>query len=237
MLKQIYSGVGITAAVGIILSSQAHAQLTEQEFQMGRAREACRNQADQQTLTLNRVISTIPVTGNSGEMLGSEVIMNVSRSGSTYEVRCNYDNATRTATITNLPEAGGPGNSTTLPTEGSFEGRGLARGSVFGTEREADAMLTFNGNNFSLTLAVPPGTDAQVNYSGTIQRRRGTGNNSSTFSLQGRVQRFASSADNLQVINATGTCQIEVFDARIVSSSCNTRLRDSGTRFEGLQQF
>ncbi|MCU0526039.1 MAG: hypothetical protein MUF72_14545 [Elainella sp. Prado103] len=225
--------------MGLGLPSAVQAQLTEQEFQMGRARETCRNQAEQQLLTFNQVISTMPITGSGGQMTGSEVIMNVSRSGSSYDVRCDYDNATRTAIISNLPDVGnGSSSSTTRPTEGTFEGRGLAQGSVFGTERETEARLNFNGSNFSFSLAIPPGTDAQVNYSGTIQRLRGTGSsNPNTFVLQGRVRRFASSSDNLQVINATGNCRIEVFDARITSSSCNTRVRDSGTKFEGLQQF
>lgn len=239
MLKQ-FCLIAVTslAAAGLPLFPSAYAQINEQEFQMGRAREACRNQAEQQLLTVNRVVSTMPVSGSGGQMIGSEVILNVSRTGSTYDVRCNYDNASRSATISNLPNSGeGSSSSTTLPTEGDFSGRGLTSGSVFGNERETDAMLSFNGNNFSFSLAVPPGTGTQVNYSGSITRLRGTGSNPNSFVLQGRVQRFASSANNLQVINATGNCRLEVFDARIVSSSCNTRLRDSSTRFEGLQQF
>lgn len=225
--------------MGITVAPQVNAQLTEQEFQMGRAREACRNQVEQQSLTLNSIISTMPLSNSSGQMTGSEVILNVSRSGSTYDVRCNYDNASRTATIANLPEeSSGSSQSTTLPTQGTFLGRGLASGAVFVDEQEVDANLNFNGSNFSYTLAVPPGTGAQVSYSGTISRLRSTGaSNAGTFVLQGRVQRFASSADDLQVINATGTCRIEVFDSRIVSTTCNTRARNSKTRFEGLQQF
>jgi hypothetical protein len=239
MLKRFcLTGITSFAALGLSLLSNAHAQISEQEFQMGRAREVCRTQAEQQLLTVNRVVSTMPISGSGGQMIGSEVILNVSRAGSTYDVRCNYDNASRAATISNLPNSeGGASNSTTLPTEGDFSGRGLTSGAVFGDERETDASLSFNGNNFSFWLAVPPGTGAQVNYSGTVTRLRGTGSNSNSFVLQGRVQRFASSANNLQVINATGNCRIEVFDARVISSTCNTRLRDSSTRFAGLQQF
>ncbi|MBF2050980.1 MAG: hypothetical protein EDM05_009485 [Leptolyngbya sp. IPPAS B-1204] len=237
MFKQVGVWTGITAAViGVALAPQGYAQINEQEFQMGRAREACRNQAEQQRLTVNQVVSTMPISGSGGQMIGSDVILNVSRGGNTYDVRCTYDNASRSATIANLPDPNGSGNSTTVPTEGSFEGRGLASGSVFGNERETDAMLSFNStNNFSFSLAVPPGTGAQVNYSGRIRSTRSTGANS--FVLRGQVQRFASSANNLEVINATGTCEIEVFDARVISSTCNTRARDSATRFAGLKQF
>lgn len=225
--------------MGLTFAPHVKAQLTEQEFQMGRAREACRNQVEQQSLTFNSIISTMPLSNSSGQMTGSEVILSVSRSGSTYDVRCDYDNTSRTATIANLPEeAPGSSQSTTLPTQGTFLGRGLARGSVFVDEQEVEANLNFNGSNFSYSLAVPPGTGAQVNYSGTINRLRETSSsNAGTFILQGRVQRFASSADDLQVINATGTCRIEVFDSRVVSTNCNTRARNSATRFEGLQQF
>lgn len=238
----ILTGV-IATTTGLMLprvSAQTiHAQISEQEFQMGRAREACRTQAEQQLLTVNRVVSTMPVSGSGGQMIGSEVILNVSRGGSTYDVRCNYDNTSRAATIANLPSPdGGSSNSTTLPTEGLFEGQGLASGSAFGSERETTASLSFNSsNNFSFSLSVPPGTDVQVNYSGTINRLRGTGSNSGSFVLRGRVRQFTASANSLDVINATGTCEIEVFDSRVVASTCNTRARDSATRFEGLKQF
>lgn len=234
-IKQVCLGLGITVAV-VGVAPSGFAQLTEQEFQMGRAREACRNQAVEQSLTVNSVVSTMPISGSGGQMTGSEVILNVSRGGSTYDVRCNYDNASRAATIANLPESGS-GSSTTLPTEGNFAGRGLASGAVFSDEQETEANLSFNGNNFSYTLAVPPGTGTQVNYGGTVRRLRGTGSNPNSFVLQGRVRRFASSANNLDVVNATGDCRIEVFDARVISSSCNSRARNSSTRFEGLSQF
>jgi hypothetical protein len=240
MIKQIQFLAGVTAFTTMLefsLLFPATAQITEQEFQMGRARTACREQAEQQLLTVNSIVTTIPVS-SGGQMIGSEVLLNVSRSGSTYDVRCDYDNASRVATISNLPNPG-EGSASSVPAEGTFSGRGLASGSVFGNEREAEALLNFNQtNNFSFSLAVPPGTGAQVQYAGRITRiRRASSGGSHSFVLQGRVQSFASSANNLQVINATGTCDIEVFDARVISSSCNTRLRDSGTRFEGLLQF
>lgn len=226
----------LTSILGFSLFPQATAQISEQEFQMGRARAACQSQAEQQQLTFNNVITTIPLFNSSGQMTGSEVILNVGRSGTTYDVRCDYDNASQMATISTLPEAG---SSSSVPVAGNFSGRGLANGSIFGSERETEAALTFNQqNNFSFSLAVPPGTGDQVQYSGRITRlRRASSGGSQSFVLQGRVQRFASSDNDLQVINATGTCEIEVFDSRVVSSACNTRLRDSATRFEGLLQF
>jgi hypothetical protein len=78
---------------------QSNAQIDDQEFQMGRAREACTNQAKQQGLTFNRVVSSTPVNGSGGHMIGSEVTMNVTRHGETYNVRCNYDNNSGRATI------------------------------------------------------------------------------------------------------------------------------------------
>lgn len=66
---------------------------------MGRAREACTTQAQTQGLTVNRVVSTTPVNGRGGRMIGSDVTMSVTRRGETYNVRCNYDNSSRRATI------------------------------------------------------------------------------------------------------------------------------------------
>lgn len=131
-----------------------------------------------------------------------------------------------------------PPPSVSPPTEGNFSGRGRASGSVFGGGRQADASLTFNQNRFSLGLFVPPGTGAQVRYQGTINRLRSTSpNNPNSFVIESRVQSFASSANGLRVINTAGTCRIEIFDARIVSTSCNTNVRNSSTQFTGMRQF
>ncbi|HEY9639726.1 MAG TPA: hypothetical protein V6C57_04545 [Coleofasciculaceae cyanobacterium] len=241
MFKKTQCWIGVaavTSILGVSLFSRATAQITEQEFQMGRAREACSAQAGQQSLTFNRVVSTIPISNSSGQMVGSNVILNVSSSGSTYDVRCYYDNASRVATISDIPSSGEgtSGGSSSLPTEGNFLGQGLVSGSIFGNEREVDASLNFNRNNFSFSLAVPPGTGEQVQYNGTINRLRSTSStNSNSFTLRGQVRSFASSTNNSVVITATGTCQVEVFNARVISSSCNTRLRDSATRFEGVK--
>lgn len=243
MLKQIHNRLGITAlvtAIGLTLPLQGQAQINEQEFQMGRARETCSNQAKQQLLNVRRIVSTTPVSSGSGQMIGSEVILTVSRQGATYNVRCLYDNISRAAIISNVPDSNGtpPGNSGFPPTEGTFAGRGTASGSVFTAGRQAEATLNFNQTRFSLFLAVPPGTGTQVNYNGTITRLRGTSpTNPNTFVIDARVQTFASSATNLRVINTSGICRIEVFDARVTSTSCNTSVRNSSSRFQGMQQF
>lgn len=241
MLKKTQNlacATAVTSMLSFSLLSPATAQITPQEFQMGRAREACIAEAQRQQLGFNQVVTTIPISNSSGQMIGSDVVMSVNRDGRVYDVSCNFDNASESATISNLPDPG-QGNSTSIPTEGNFPGRGLASGSVFGDERSADASLTFNQtNNFSFSLAVPPGTGAQVNYMGRITRiRRPASGSFNSFIVEGRVESFASSANGLQVTNVTGNCSVEVFDSLVISSSCNTRLRDSGTRFQGLIQF
>lgn len=124
------------------------------------------------------------------------------------------------------------------PSQGTLPGRGVASGSVFTRGRMADAVLNFNNGKFSLSLAVPPGTGAQVNYTGTYNRLQRVGSpNSGSFILEGRIRSFASSANNLRVDNTTGTCRIETFDSLVLISSCNTSIRDSATRFQGMEQF
>jgi hypothetical protein len=124
------------------------------------------------------------------------------------------------------------------PSQRSFQGRGVAQGSAFNMGRNANVSLTIDRDNFGLELAEPPGTRARVQYRGAVIRQQGTGStNPSNFTLDGRVRSFNSSA-NLRVIsNTTGTCRIEVFDARVISSSCRTAAADSTTQFLGLEQF
>lgn len=232
MQRQIFLLLG-TAALTTLSWLPAQAQLDQEEFLMGRAREACRNQAAQQSLTVNRIVATTPIRTN-GQATGAEVLMNVSRGGSTLEARCTFDSVAQTTTISTS------GGSANVPSSGNFDGRGLARGSVFGDERQADSNLTFNSssNRFSYSIFVPGGTTEQVNYNGTISRVRSTSsNNPNNFVLEGAVASFASSANGLRVVDTTGSCRIEVFDARIVSSSCNSRAANSTTNFEGLAQF
>lgn len=232
MQKRICLLLG-TAALTTFSWLPAQAQLDQEEFLMGRAREACRNQAAQQSLTVNQVLATTPIRTN-GQTTGAEVLMNVSRGGSNLEARCTFDTIAQTTTITTS------GGSANVPASGNFDGRGLARGSVFGDERQADSNLTFNSssNAFSFSLFVPSGTAEQVNYNGTISQVRGTrSNDPNSFVLEGQVNSFASSANGLRVVDTTGSCRIEVFDARIVSASCNSRAANSTTSFEGLVQF
>lgn len=116
----------------------------------------------------------------------------------------------------------------------SMQGRGVAQGSAFTRGRTADTVLTIDGNSFGLEIAEPPGTRARVQYRGSVIRRNG---NSSNFTLDGRVRTF-NSTDNLRMRGTTtGTCRIEVFDSRVISSTCNTISDNSGTRFLGLEQF
>lgn len=151
-------------------------------------------------------------------------------------IHITYDGNPATGTCSGTDESRLPSSST--PTEGSFSGRGQANGSVFERGRQADASLDFNRNGFTLGLSVPPGTGAQVRYLGTINRLRGTNSdNPNSFVLEGRVESFASSANNLRVINTAGTCRIEVSDARITSVSCSANAPGSSTRFTGMSQF
>lgn len=230
MQKQIGLLLG-TAVLTMTGLPSAQAQLSQEEFMMGRAREACRNQAAQESMTVNRVFYTTPVRTN-GQVTGAEVAMEVSRSGSNLNARCTFDSVSQTTTIATS-------SSGSAPSEGTFEGRGLTRGAVFGDERQTDANLSFNSssNRFSFSLFVPPGTAEQVNYNGTISRLRSIDANTNSFVLEGAVQSFATSANGLRVAETSGTCRIEMFDARIISSNCNTRVSNSRTVFEGLNQF
>ncbi|UBF30305.1 hypothetical protein K9N68_34390 (plasmid) [Kovacikia minuta CCNUW1] len=123
------------------------------------------------------------------------------------------------------------------PTQTNFQGRGVAQGSAFTRGRNANVALTIDRDNFGLELAEPPGTRARVQYRGAIVRRNNNSGNSNSFTLDGRVRSFNSSANLRVVSNTTGTCRIEVFDARVISSSCRSAAPDSYTQFLGLEQF
>jgi len=100
--------VGLTTLATVTATTflPVQAQINDAEFQMGRAREACTSKARQQGLTVNRVVSTVPVNGSGGRMIGSDVTMSVTRKGSTYNVRCSYDNSSRAATILGTAPSG-----------------------------------------------------------------------------------------------------------------------------------
>ncbi len=126
---------------------------------------------------------------------------------------------------------------------GSFQGRGIAQGAAFNRGRNANAVLIIERDNFSFELIEPAAASgrsqppARVQYRGAITRRTNDPAGANNFTLNTRVRSFDSS-QNLRIItNTTGTCRIEVFDARVISSSCNTVADNSSTEFLGLEQF
>lgn len=123
------------------------------------------------------------------------------------------------------------------PSQRDLEGRGVAHGSVFTKGRNVNVSLTINQGRFVYNLAQPPGTRTRVRYQGSVARQNNTGSNARSFTLDGRVQTFDSSASTRIFNNTTGTCRIEVFDSRVISSSCRAVAPDSSTQFLGLEQF
>ncbi len=124
-----------------------------------------------------------------------------------------------------------------------FQGRGIAQGSAFTNGRNANLSLTLSGENFSLEMIQPQSnvgrnqTPARVQYRGMIVRRNLESGRPNDFILIVRVRSFDSS-DTFRVIsNTTGTCRLEIFDARVTYSNCNAIATDSSTRFLGLEQF
>jgi hypothetical protein len=136
-----------------------------------------------------------------------------------------------------LMDAGiNPPPSGTVPTQGTFAGLGTASGSIFGQLQQVDASLNFNqSDNFNFWLAVLPGNGDQVQYLGVITERMSLGRND--FRLETQVQSFASSASGLQLVNTTGSCRIEVFDARVASALCNVTAPNGNTQFTGMSPF
>lgn len=125
----------------------------------------------------------------------------------------------------------------------NFQGRGVARGAAFTMGRTAEVTLTLEGGNFSLEINEPApqrgqsGTRGRVQYRGAIVREGNDSRNPNSFTLDTRVRSFDSSTSLRIVTNTTGTCRIEVFDARVVSSNCRSAATDSNTQFLGLEQF
>lgn len=135
-------------------------------------------------------------------------------------------------------EVGQTTQSSPRPVQNNFQGRGVAQGSAFTRGRNVSTDLTIDRDNFGFELAEPPGRSdtgrARVQYRGSVVRRSSS---SANFTLDGRIRSFNSSA-NLRVLpNTTGTCRIEVFDSRVISSTCRTATADSTTQFLGLEQF
>lgn len=123
------------------------------------------------------------------------------------------------------------------------QGRGVAQGAAFNRGRNANVTLTIDGENFGLEMTeiqaanVRGQTPGRVQYRGAITRRTDDPANANSFSLFTRIRSFDSS-QNLRIItNTTGTCRIEVFNSRVLSSSCSTIADNSETDFLGLEQF
>jgi hypothetical protein len=121
--------------------------------------------------------------------------------------------------------------------DGRFQGRGVAQGAAFTRGRSANVTLTTDRDNFSLDMAEPSRRGARVQYRGAIMRRNGGSNNPNSFTLDARVRSFDTSTSLRPITTTAGTCRIEVFDARVVSSTCTSLADDSSTRFLGLEQF
>lgn len=123
------------------------------------------------------------------------------------------------------------------------QGRGVAQGASFNRGRNTNVTLTIDGESFGLEMMeiVPSNvrgqTPGRVQYRGAITRRTDDPANANSFSLFTRIRSFDSS-QNLRIItNTTGTCRIEVFNSRVLSSSCSTIADNSETDFLGLEQF
>ncbi|WOD40009.1 hypothetical protein [Nodosilinea sp. E11] len=123
------------------------------------------------------------------------------------------------------------------------QGRGVAQGASFNRGRNANVTLNLDGENFGLELTeilpsnVRGQSPARVQYRGAITRRTNDPTNANSFSLFTRVRSFDSSANLRIITNTTGTCRIEVFNSRVLSSDCSTIADNSKTEFLGLEQF
>jgi hypothetical protein len=231
-LKPI-SGCGVITAVTLTLASTAIAQPIPPK-----ARDACIQRTAEEMVVATRditVTSAGPIDPENGVRT---LFMRNTRTGQTAQCRVNtIDGFVLSVSLDSSNPTPPPSGST--PTEGDFAGRGTASGAVFGAGQRADASLTFNQTGrFSLGIFVPPGTGADVRYLGIINQIRSTGTgNPNSFVLDGQVESFASSVNNRRVIETRGTCRIEVFDARIVSTVCSATTPGSNTRFTGMKQF
>jgi hypothetical protein len=128
------------------------------------------------------------------------------------------------------------------PSTEFFQGRGVAQGAAFSQGRNANVSLTLDGNNFGLEMTEPQAANrsrapGRVQYRGAIVRRTPNSGGPNNFTLTTRVRSFDSSEIFRVLPNTTGTCRIEVFDARVIYSNCTTVADDGSTRFLGLEQF
>jgi hypothetical protein len=167
------------------------------------------------------------------------LFMRNTRTRQTAECRVGtIDNTVLSVKLTGNAAPPPPSGGAKPPTQGSFLGKGKASNSVFGSGRNVDASLDFNKNGFSVRLFVPPGTGVQTQHQGKINRIRGTNSrNSNSFIIEGSLESFATSTNNLRVIKARGDCKIEVFDSRITSVFCTSLSAGGSVRFTGMKQF
>lgn len=123
-----------------------------------------------------------------------------------------------------------------------FQGRGVTQGAAFSRGRNANVSLTLDRDNFRLEMTEIQATSrnrapGRVDYRGAIVRRNPDSSSPNSFTLTTRVRSFDSSEIFRVLPNTTGTCRIEVFDARVIYSNCTTVADDGSTRFLGLEQF
>jgi len=145
-----------------------------------------------------------------------------------------------TALVTALTVALVPGAiAQTRPSTNNFQGRGVVQGAAFNQGRNANVDLILDRDNFGLEVVeiARSGSPIRVQYRGVVARRSTDPENARSFTLFGRVRSFTTSTNLRVLTNTTGTCRLEVFNARIISSNCDTVAENSSTRFLGVEQF
>lgn len=122
----------------------------------------------------------------------------------------------------------------------NFQGRGVAHGAAFNQGRNASVALILEGDNFGLELTETGRSGssvARVQYRGVVSRQSDNPTTARNFTINGRVRSFTTSTDLRVLTNTVGTCRIEVYNARVVSSNCDSVADNSSIRFLGLEQF
>ncbi|HEY9824187.1 MAG TPA: hypothetical protein V6D19_01980 [Stenomitos sp.] len=235
--KTVFGGT-IIAAIALIVASPFVASAIPRK-----SKKACIQRTAEEMLVPVRDVRIVNVGPMSAESGAVTLEMKNRKTKQTAQCRVNtLDNTVLSVQLTpsgSVSQPSSESTSATVPESGSFAGRGKATGSVFGQEgRNTDASLDFNKGKFSLSLYVPPGTSTQVQYLGSINQISGQNpDNPNTFVIDGALTSVASSADNLKVVNTSGACRIEVFDARITSVNCTPSTSEGAIRFEGMKQF
>ncbi len=126
-----------------------------------------------------------------------------------------------------------PPTPTPRPPSGrTYQSRGIASGSIFTQGRQTDATLNIRGNNFTFRLETPSILGLKMEYSGTNTRTQNVRNG---FIFTGRVRNLASSATFNNALPAIGSCRVEVYNSRVVSSYCDMAIKSTTTRFQGVR--